>query len=299
MTDSTKPTVTATGNATVSQRPSKLLLMGIIEATDATLQLAIQALDSNRKSLSSWLASLGASKVEFGEIRFSDQVEPDPLSAVRRMMRRQLKLATGERSAEEEEKRLVVVSYAASWLIAGLSTEETLVLVDRIQFETRNLQNENAEGETEQQTNWSENPTRGLGAKMSAGAMMSAMSNEPEPSKSVILFSSSLDEERRQQATNEAFEDAVIRATRMAKAANGELGELRSINSYSNEHDQNSQVNQYQRLQSNPVLQEVPFRLKKGEVLLENPRTVDFNFTLNATFLLKISSQQHESLTTA
>lgn len=292
MTDLTKPTVTATGNATVSQRPSKLLLMGIIEATGATLQLAIQAIDQKRKSLSNWLDSLGPAEVDFGETRFSDQVEPDPASAARRLMSRQLKQATGERTKEEEDKRLVVVSYAASWLLVGLSNEETLVLVDRIQFETQNLHNENAESDT-QKTDWSADRTRDLG-DMSAGPMISAITDEPEPPKSVILFSSSLGEEQRQQAIDEAFEDAVIRANCMAKAAHGELGELQSISSHSAEYDHRSEITSYHRLQSNPVLKEVPFRSKKGEVLSENPRFVDFNFTLNATFLLKNSSQRSE-----
>lgn len=279
MVEQRTPVVSATGTAVVSERPTKLMMVGTVEATDATLQLAVQALEQKQESLSQWLKNLGA-EVAFGEPRFSDQVEPDPMATSRRLMARQMKLASGQAAAEEQEKQPVLVSYTATWRISGMSSPEMLILFDRIRFEAENLSAEGAQDEEDSSNRQFENP------ELDIQAMMSAMTKEPESAQNTMLFSSCVTEEQREEALKEAYQDARRKARGMANAAGRELGELQSISSFGAENFDAGDMGRVHRLQQNPLLKESPALTRKGEVLSENPRAVDFTFSINATFSL-------------
>ncbi len=277
------PTIMTTGHGIVFQEPSELILLGLLEADDATLELAINALDQRKKALAQWLSDLHAEEVLFGDVRFSDQTEADPLASSQKLVSKQLAMATGQKLPEENAKRTVVVSYTASWPLEQLNSLETLVLVDRIRFEAENLV---CGPDSSEQQDSATSPSRWPSTPEDISAMVSAMAVPPSEPKTLVFFSTRLSESNRQAALRDAIQQAQKRAQDIADAANGTLGPVVSIHSTGSETNFNLASKRFQRMQQNPLWQEVPQRSESDQVFCESPRQVEFQCSVHVTYEL-------------
>ncbi len=280
MSAPSRPTVSAEGTAIIRQRPSCLVMVGSIEASETTLELTLKSLSQKRVAVSRWLESLEATDIKFGEPRFPNQVDPDPVRMVQQRTRQRIRRSSRNEEEEQENKR-VVVSYSAVWPIAEKSSDEVLIFVDRLQFESEGLTGSKQEPEEVATPSWSDDPMEEIQSMM-AGFPPDSIEKETH-----FLFLSRVNDAQLEEAMAEAFADAKLKATRIARAAEAELGELQNAHSLRSETESMYSWHQIQRRSTMPLLTEAPFCVRKDEFVTESPRTVEFVLTVHVTYALK------------
>jgi len=277
------PTVVVHEKATVRQQPSELMMVAEITASGQTLELALKLLQRKREAVSEWMERLGARDVRFGTPRFPDQVTPSATQMVERMQRR-VRQQLGQRPSPESSQdsgRNVVVCFAATWSIAGMSSDEVLILADRIRLEASEPEHEPDASRTSAQHRWSDDSAHDI------GEMLTELCQPIEGSEPHFLFLSQIDEECYKSALAEAFKNAAKEAQLLAFAAGGVLGELASVHSTMHQGTTHEHVNQIHRLQHAPILAEVPLQTSRFQQVSESPKPAEFSFSVSATFQLK------------
>jgi hypothetical protein len=280
MSDSDSATISVHGLTQVSVRPSQLLLLGRVQASGTTLELALQQLSQKRSAVERWLRTLSADVVEIDEPRFPEQVEPSPMQlASRSAARYAAKIPSGGRSAGHGERN-VVVFYWAKWSISQLTSEEILVLVDRIQFEASEMQKPEQEVQMPSLEDWEANPMGEL------EAVVSQLSPSADDDPTHILFLSTLDDESHDRAVQAAIADGEQRAKRLAAAAGRALGPLQSIFGVTVEKDDLGGASEIHRRAFTPLVNEVPDLVGAHQMLRESQRKAGFRVTVRLTYRL-------------
>jgi hypothetical protein len=257
-----------------------LVLLGKIQASAPTLELALQNLNQKRDAVSRWLKALAADDLEFGEPRFPDQVEPDPMRMAQQMAQRRMRHRNPESLQDDGGKRSILVSYSAQWPIADKSSDEMLVLVDRIQFEAADLQDGEEELQ-EQPAAWEVDPVKEM------QSLMSEMAPKPDGDEIHFLFLSCLTEAQREKALAEAFRDGHAKGAMTARAAGKELGDLQTAHWSPAESDALHGVHEMHRRTYFPLVAETPFRRRPDQVVHESPCAAEFVVSVHLTFRLK------------
>lgn len=276
------PTLTVHEQATVRSQPSELMMVAEVTAAGQTLQLALELLQRKRKAVADWMARLGAREVRFGTPRFPDQVVPAATQMAERIQRRVRQQLSPHRSAEppQESGRNVVVCFAATWSIAGMSADEVLILADRVRLEASEAENRQDAKSSAAEGRWSEQSIPDF------GAMMAAMSRPSEGNEPHFLFLSQISEDCYRSTLSEAFRRAEREAQLLARAAGKELGEVTSIHSVRRDDTSVDQMNQMHRLQHAPALFEFPLHTARLQQVSESPKAADFTFTVGVTYAL-------------
>ncbi|MEL7498958.1 MAG: SIMPL domain-containing protein [Planctomycetota bacterium] len=269
------PTINAQGNAQIRQRPSYLLMTGTLHSVDTTLELALRVLRKKCDAATQWLKRLDAIDIEFGEPRFPDQVENDPMQAVRKRFGKLSPATSGS------NQKKIMISFTALWPIEAMSSDDVLIFADRLRFEVEDLSD--SEETKPEVPDWS--------SEMEMEQIQSLMSGMLEmranDSSTQFLFVSRLSDEKRDEGIRTALDDARSRATVLAQAAGGTLGNLRMINCY--QTDLTNPAVSYQRMQRNvltPTLADTSYGAKENEIISESPRAVDFKITVSVMFEL-------------
>ncbi|MEM7474435.1 MAG: SIMPL domain-containing protein [Planctomycetota bacterium] len=276
------PTLIVTGAASVNQKPSLLVMIGSVSAEGATLELALQILEKKRESILRWLGELDANPVEFGVARFADQADLDPMMASR-IARSRVSPSNTEEQDTAEKQKAVAACYSAVWNIENKSAEEIMIFLDRVSFESQDLQ-EPESPESKENADWNEDPMQQL-RKMQSMIERSFPGPASTGTESQFLFVSRLSEEKRSEAVRLAFDNAEQNAETTSTAIGRKLGPLKSLHGTTLDATEN--VRQSSLQAAVPMLGEVPFRLKKDDVVSLNPRVVEFNVSLHATFALE------------
>lgn len=270
-------TISVQGNSRVCRRPSSLILLGRILKSAPTLELALKSLNQKREAVSRWLEGLDANDIEFGEPRFPDQVEPNPMRIAQKMTQQRL----GQLAQENTGKRSVLTSYMAQWPITDKSSGEMLVLVDRIQFEAADLQE--SEGEVQRRRpsdrpSWETDPMQELESRMSV------ITTPSDGDEIHFLFLSSLPDAQHEEALVDAFRDGRAKGSMTARAAGMELDQLQCARWSTSGA---SEVHGLQRQMYLPLLAETPLKTGPNQLLQESPRTAEFDVSVHLTFTLK------------
>jgi len=249
-----------------------LVLLGKIYASAPTLELALQKLNQKRQAVSRLLEQLETKDLQFGEPRFPEQAEPDPMRMAQ--MRRRLP----DPPQGNSRKRSVLASYSAQWPIADKSSDDMLIFVDRIQFEVADLQRVE-EAPKERPLSRENDPMREIQSVMADMA-------PPEGDEIHFLFLSSLTEAQREEVLAEAFRDGHAKAALTARAAGKELDDLCNAHWFpsASEALQGAQEMYHFYL---PLLAETPFRTGTNQAIHLSPRAAKFVMTIHLTFGLK------------
>ncbi|HEV8059049.1 MAG TPA: hypothetical protein VGP68_04210 [Gemmataceae bacterium] len=279
MADSNQPkaSVHSNGSVTVRQRPYLLLLRVQLRVQEATLELRLAKVKKLCQATSEWLKRLGANRVDFGEPFFADQTN-DPMKRMGAVARAVVRKSTG--TAAPERSRDVNVIVTATWNIASLSPEDTLVLVDRLWFDLV-PETETPEGESGQ-ARWSSPEEEWREALMQ-------VLNQPvqDDCAPTFLFLSRLSEEDLDKAAAEAFKVAHRHAERLAKAAGRRLGEMGNIIGSPSRISQIRPDQLMQRQRCTALLAGTSFDLDEYEVVSDDLRAVDFTVGMSVTYTLE------------
>lgn len=282
------PTVHVACQAIASAPPTKLLFVGSITASNTTLELAMQTLEAKKDRIVCWLQDLDAEAIEFGEPRFADQVDRDPLRAARAIAQRAGK--TAESEVQTGSKRNIAVCYYATWTLEDRSSEAIMILVDQLQFEARELKDTRHE---EEDSDDSDRPRIGLNnpfEQMSAYKTLlqeSFYESGETQTESHVVFLARLRAEKHRQAVRDAIDDGQLLATDLADAAGKHLGEIKSIafNSARTQHSLHTRA----MLQHDPffeLLRETPFPLRDEDIVSRSPSPDEFKICFNVTYEL-------------
>ena len=280
-----RPVVSVSGTAVVRRRPSLLMMLRSVEATAPTLELALSRLRLKSEAAVQLLQRLDAQNIEFGEPRFPEQQESGPLSMARRRVAA-VKAAAGARGAKNKTNgpgnshKQVQATVSAVWPIEDMTSEEVLILVDRLQFETADQSEEADQPELPESDGWES------GLAQQAREMFSGLVDVPEQGGSQFLFVSRLPEDLRKEAVANAVADGRKKAELIAEAAGRQIGDIETI--YTNgivPHEM--QIKRYSQSTNMPLLAETSFGSVKDEIILESPRAADFNISLTLSFHLK------------
>lgn len=281
MSISPRSTVSARGVARVRQRPSFLVMIGRIDASAATLELALKNLRQKRVAVSQWLDRLEAQSPEFGEPRFADQTEPDPVTMAHKMARRRLRQGRPATSQKNNGKKTVVVSYSARWPIDTKSSDEVLIFVDRLQFEAADLPEAEAESPKASEQAWESDPVEHM------QSLLSDMTRETEGDETHFLFLSRISADQYEEALARAFKDAQSKAAIVARAAGAELDELVTAHYSPAETDGVNHMQEIHRRTSMPLLNETPLGMSKDDCISESPRMIEFVISMHVTYGIK------------
>ncbi len=280
MNQATRSTVSVQGSTHVLQRPSFLVLLGRIHASAPTLELALQNLDQKREAFSRWLKELSAENLEFGEPRFPDQVEPDPMRMSQQIAQQHMRRLSSQSLEDDDGKRSVLAGYTAQWPIGDKSFNEVLVFVDRIQFEASNLQ-ESDEEPKEPTPSWQTDPMSEM------QSVMSEMYTPEDGDEAHLLFLSSLTDSQHEEALAEAFRDGCAKADMTARAAGRELDDLKGAHWAGSTLEALQSAHEIQRRTLLPLLAETPFRAGPNQFVRESLRPAEFVVSIHLTFGLK------------
>ena len=276
------PNLSVSATATVRQRPSALMMVAEIRATQQTLELALQLLEKKREAVGAWMKRLGATDVTYGEPRLPDQVEPTAEQAVARMQRQvERRLGRGVASAPEHDPRkTVMLCFSAHWDIAGLSSRDVLILADRVRFETEEETPQEEHQEDPTPSRWMMDPGEALAAL--AGKLWEpAEGNEPH-----FLFLSCLSEDSYSEALREAFRRAQHEAELQAVACGMTLGRRTHFHVSLNDRNALRGMSDYHRHAKVPMLSEAQIDKETWQQVSESPRAAEFSVSLNATYEL-------------
>lgn len=217
------PTVTrlmCSGSVTLRQRPTRLVMRLVLHAAEATLELGLANLRKRCAAASQWLKRLDADAVEMGEPHFAGQAESEPAKQMRAATAMALTRRTGK-AATAERRREVNVVATATWPIADKSSEETLVLMDRLQFE---LAHDAGTSDV------AEEPPEWFEPEEQMQAMLARMTEPPPVDRAPqFLFIATVSEKQLAQAYAEAFAMARQQAEQLTQAMNMRAYRLASI----------------------------------------------------------------------
>jgi hypothetical protein len=269
--------ITSSSTVTVRQRPSWLLLKIPLHAAEATLELGLARLKKQCEAASRWLKRLEAVRVEFGEPHFAGRNDADPLQPMRAAAAR----ALGQRPAQNppgDRPRELLVVLTAMWRISEMSAEETLVFMDRLQFEAAD--GEAAEPADEPQP-WA-SPQEQLHEILARMGQPSAADRAPQ-----FLFISELGEEQWAKAFEEAFTQARLKAERQARALGRRLGRLGHVSQGVNLVDGARTDLVMRRQRCMGLLAGASYSLSGNDIVSDDPRCVDFAVKVDAHYALE------------
>lgn len=266
--------VNTTGLVTLRQRPSLLLMTVPLRATEATLELGLTKLKKQCEAASQWLQRLNAVRVEFGEPHFAAQANKDPLKQMRAVTAQALARRSGK-PASGERRREVRVVLTAAWDIGALTAEETLVLVDRLQFEAAD--DPGVDHAAEEPAAWS-SPEEQLHNIM---AQMAEPVNDHAPQ---FLFVAQLSEEQLEKAAAEGFLLARRDAERLARAMGGRLGPLVSLHCSADVTGSGRADKLMERQRCGALLADSAYNLGEHEVVSDDPRSAEFTFRVQVSY---------------
>jgi hypothetical protein len=277
------PTLTVHEKATIQQQPSELMMVAEVTASGQTLELALKLLQKKRDAVSAWMDRLGAKEVRFGAARFPDQVVPDATRMIERVqqrVRRQMSMSLPAEPATEPGRN-VGVCFAATWSIEGMTSDEVLILADRIQLEATDADDKADADPQAAEERWTEDPIGNIQSVLT-DLWQPIEGNEP-----YFLFMSQLTEEHYLATLTEAFRKAEQEARLLARAVGKELGELSSVHSATQDWNAQDHVRQYQRVQHTPILAEVPVQTGRFQQVSESPKAAEFTVSIHVTYTLK------------
>ncbi len=263
MSNSTSPMISVEGNSQVCRRPSSLILLGRLRESALTLELALQNLKHKREAVSRWLSELESTDIEFGEPRFPEQVESNPMLMAQKMANQRLQ----RQKHGNNQNRSILLSYVAQWPIGDKTSDEMLLFIDRIQFEAADLQAAEVDEQKGRQQGdshaWETDPMQEV-----RSLMMSSMETPPDGDEIHFLFLSSLTETQYEQALAEALRDGRTKAP-WRPAFGMELDQLqrRHWTASDGQHG----VNDIHRRMLLPLLAETPLRTAPNQMIHETP----------------------------
>jgi hypothetical protein len=264
------------GTVMVQQRPTLALMKLTLRAADATTERSLASLKKQCESTAQWLKRLGASRVDIGEPHFADQAAKDPMAvAAARMTARRGGAAKGD-----EQKKEVRVVMLARWEIAALTGEETLLLVDRLRFESADT-SKAAAAEEDETPAW-ESPEEQIGNMIAQMSQLPAENTEP-----VILFITRLRQERLGEAFAGAMSIARASAERLAQATGMRLGGLRSVHTNVGGMVTSRTDKIMERQRCGMLLAGCSYPLGEDEIVSDGPCSEEFTVTAHATFNLE------------
>jgi hypothetical protein len=281
MTDERPRTsVTCHGSVSVRQRPALLLMKLRLRATGSTLELRLADLKRRREAASRWLQRLGAARVDFGEPYFPNLIGKDPLSGMRDAAGRALGSAPAAPAAPERGQEVSAV-LTATWPIAALSPEETLVLVDQLRFEAAT--EAGAPEPPDEPPAWA-SPQERLHEMMAHLRRPQEDDGTPQ-----FLFIARMDEEQREKAAVEAFARARQNAERLARAAGMGLGPLASVVQLglgAVEHVRGA-ARFMERQRCAALLAGTSYDLAEQEAVTDDPRSAEFIVSVTVSYFLQ------------
>jgi hypothetical protein len=270
--------VMSSGTVTVRQRPSLLLMKVPLHAAEATLELGLTRLKKQCEAASQWLKRLDALRVEFGEPHFAGQADTDPL----KQMRAATALALGQATAKKpsgERKRDVNVVLTALWDIAAMSAEQTLVFVDRLQFEA--APDAGAAEPAEETQPWA-TPEEQVHRFMAHIAQPPADDRAPQ-----FLFIAQLSEEQLAKASAEAFTLARQNAERLARTVGMRLGKLGFVHYGVGAPEITRADKLLQRQRCGALLAGTSYDLGEHEIVSDHPQSAEFTVKVDVHYQLE------------
>jgi hypothetical protein len=270
--------VMSSGTVTVRQRPSLLLMKVPLHAAEATLELGLTRLKKQCEAASRWLTRLNAIRVEFGEPHFAGQADMDPL----KQMRAATGLALGQRAAKSpssERKRDVNVVLTAMWDIAAMSAEETLVFVDRLQFEAAT--DAGAAEPAEESPRWAT-------PEEQAHRFMPPIGEPPTEDRAPqFLFIAQLGEEQLAKVSAEAFALARQNAERLARTVGMRLGKLGFVHYGVGGPEIGRTDKLLNRQRCGALLAGSSYDLGENEIVSDHPQSADFTVKVDVQYQLE------------
>ena len=271
-----QPTISAQGRAMIRQRPSYLLMSGMLQASEATLELALENLHKRSDATLKWLKRLEAQGIEFSEPRFPEQVDPDPMSS---MMTRRITNRKGYEPPESEDdgKKKINVVYTARWPIDKMSSDQVLIFADRLKFEASELADPESAPEEEPVWTPDDDPLQ---------TMMSQMMEPAADASTRFFFISQLSKEQYQVGLSDALADAQETAETIAKAAGRKIIRIQSIQCSPDTAGQLHMMNRIRRQFEASNLAETSYGQGENEIVSESPKAAVFSVTLTAIYLI-------------
>lgn len=280
MADANPPrtTLMAQGTATVRQRPSVLLMTIPLRASEATLELGLAKLKKRCEATAGWLRRLNAVRVEFGEPYFADQATPkDPVRAMRAATARAM--GKPAKPPSDESRRKLGVTVTATWDIAALSAEQTLVFVDQLRFEA--TPDPDPAETADPAPTWT-TPEEQM------QQLMAQMAGPPEEEVAPqILFVTRLTDEQMERAYAEAVGKARAGAERLARAAGRRLGELGMLNVTAGGMAVDRPDRLMERQRCMPLLADSTYQLGEHETVSDDPRSSDYTVAAHVSYHLE------------
>ncbi|MEN6451703.1 MAG: SIMPL domain-containing protein [Thermoguttaceae bacterium] len=217
--------LTASGTATVQQRPTRMRMYVQLFGKGKNLEDALAKLKERREAAVLQLESLKADKKS---IIFDGPTK----SAAQSAQKRQIEAMVLEqmRSRGQKAKGLkvpqtvtVTASLTAEWPLEVKSQEELLVLSQAIEDKVKKA---DLSGSQEVEKLSPEEEELAEEAKQAMGRY----NEQPQPvGQPTFVFVAVLSKQDRQKATAEAFKNAAAEAAELSKAANVELGRLTGV----------------------------------------------------------------------
>jgi hypothetical protein len=261
------PLRTSVSNSvTVRQRPAVMLLLVRARAAEATLELALSKLKKQAEETVQWLKRLGASRVDVGEPHLAEHIHKDPIKAIRADTARMLGKRSGESDGERKHEVMIVLT--SQWPIAGMSAEETLVLMDRLRFETNDVA---AKPKTAEET-----PSWASPEEQVQEIMKSLHEASPDEDSPKFLFIARLSDEQLEKACAQATALARHSAERLARSSGYRLGKMWLLQATvgKNSELRTDRLMNHQRCLA--LLSECSYNLNEDEIVSEDPRATEF-----------------------
>jgi hypothetical protein len=269
--------VMCSSTVTVRQRPSLLLMKVPLLAAEATLELGLTRLKKQCEAASRWLQRLDPLRVEFGEPHFAGQADLDPMKQLRAATRVALRQRAAKTSSRER-KRDVIVVLTALWPIAGMSAEETLVFVDRLQFEAAT----DAGAPEPAEECPPATPEEQVQEMMAQLAEPPTVDRGPQ-----FLFIAQLGEEPLAKATTEAFTLARQNAERLAWAMGMRLGKLGSVHHTIGGPEPGRPDKLLKGQRCAAILAGSAYDLGENEIVSDDPQSAAFTVKVNLHYQLE------------
>lgn len=272
-----RTTLSTSGTVTVRQRPTQLLMMMQLKAAESTIERGLAELKKMSDETSQLLRRLGANQIIAVDPIFAEQVTKDPIQQVQARTALAVRGRLKSKTADEGKRELVAV-VAAIWEIGSMSPEAIMALQDRLRFETAE------DGDPSE-------PKEELPAWASPEEQVQAMMERlhvppPDTSKPEFVFLGRLSDEQWAKATNEAFARCRQKAERLAAAAGMRLGRLSSM-SYHLVQSALRSDKMMRRQGFMAILDNCAYDLAEDEMPASDPRPMDFNVAVNASFHLE------------
>lgn len=220
LADDATPTVSATGRATVPQRPEILRMTVTVSAQGSDIHDALAKLKSRRDEIATAMAGTGADK---SAIKFADPVEgvAENLSLQQRIQRQMMATISRNQPPPSTQPSPVTVSsnLTIEWTLSSASPDDALAtatdLQDKITAAMPSAKTKAAEAKTPEEQEIAEE----MAAQQ--GNAVQAKPDEPQ-----FVFVHHLSDEERTKLLTQAFEDAQRQCRLLAAASGKHLGEV-------------------------------------------------------------------------